>query len=144
MQDVKRQSGGDPRKCLFKGKSEHDRLRRCVQDPEQDPVQCTECRIDDARKFVRQIPRQQHRCTPEHRPDVQIRYPPHVEAREQTVQKDVDIDRDQCFSAVDDRVDDGQHAEHMDVWQDLQNDLGAEHQRAEHGEDDHFPDLAGT
>ena len=41
-------------------------------------------------------------------------------------------------------MDDGQHAEHMDVWQDLQNDLGAEHQRAEHGENDHFPDLAGT
>ena len=33
------------------------------------------------------------------------------------------------------------HAEQMDVWQNLQNDLGAEHQCTEHGKDDHLADL---
>ena len=141
MNDIKRRACEDPSDHLFKIQAEHPSLRGRVKNTEREPVQTADERINDTRELFRHIFRQEHRDRPKDRPNVKIGDPPEIKSRVQTVEHHVYVDRKQRFFAKNDRIDHGEHSEQVNVWQDLHDELGAEHQCAEHGEYDDLFDL---
>ena len=119
----------------MKIQAKHDRLRRRIENAEGNAVQTADQRIKDGRKPTGHFFRQEHGHAPEDGPDIKIRNPPCVKAREKSVEHHVNVNGDQCLYAEHKGVGHGQHSQQVNIRKRLHDHLGAEHQRAEHGED---------
>ena len=96
--------------------------------------------IHDTAKPHGHFPWEKHGDTPEDRPNVEIGNPPKGKACDESVEKNVNINRNEGARAIGQGEDHNEQTKKMDVGERFHNDLGHKHECTQHGEHRHIAD----
>lgn len=136
---IKGQACCNPGYSFFKAESEEQSLCGSKESPEEKAVAGAYCHVNQRSSFFRQIFRENHDCSPEDGPDVEVGKPPQGKASKKTLQKNIGVNGVEGFSSINHSESYDEYSYKVDIRNEGHGGLGYVHNRANNPENRNFP-----